>query len=407
MKKIFSILLFVLMTSVLCSKSFFGTRYFETKVTMPVTVSNNTFGVFDFFQKEVVIDFTQLAKEMPSKGFEMYYNVSPSFEITLNINEHFKFGPRVGINVFGTSNISKSFFDFIGEGNKLNETLVFSASSNADFFAYVGALVGVKIGKLRVGITPQVFFPIATTATENFLVTVENSPNGDVEIVGNGTVAAYSNLNVNTNVESITKSDSINQIINSIQSGMGFDLEGYFGWDYSKALSLDLNYKVPIRYGKYDKRLSYGVDFEVKTSVSDLANGEIKKEFNFDKEPKKEDVEYKIFRPMKFNLALRFAPLGNFLTFNALGGVGINHPFMDDMQVFPEYYFAAKISLIGLLSAQVSTEYLDKCFSHSFITSINLRLIQLDLGVSVSSTDFEKSFQGTGLGGFVSVAVGF
>ena len=110
---------------------------------------------------------------------------------------------------------------------------------------------------------------------------------------------------------------------------------------------------------------------------------------------------------MKFNLALRYNPFGNFLTFNALGGVGIYHPFMDDMQIYPEYFFAAKVSLIGLLSAQISTEYFDKCFSHRFLASINLRFVQLDAGVSVSSTNFLKAFQGTGLGAFVSVAVGF
>ena len=48
MKKIISVVLLVLMTSVMFSKSFFGNRYFETKVTVPVSFSNNTFGVFDF-----------------------------------------------------------------------------------------------------------------------------------------------------------------------------------------------------------------------------------------------------------------------------------------------------------------------------------------------------------------------
>ena len=40
--------------------------------------------------------------------------------------------------------------------------------------------------------------------------------------------------------------------------------------------------------------------------------GKICDEFNIDKEPKKESVDYKIYRPMKFNLALRYNPFGDF-----------------------------------------------------------------------------------------------
>lgn len=407
MKKIISVVLLVLMTSVMFSKSFFGNRYFETKVTVPVSFSNNTFGVFDFLKEEIVIDFSETSKQMPNNGLDILFDFAPNYEITLNINEYFKFGPRIGINLNAYGNFSKSLFDFIGEGNYLNEPLFFSGSAKVDFFTYMGVLLGIKVGKLRIGVTPQVFFPIMTGSTDNVMVSVENSDNGDFHISGGGAISVYSNLMLDEDSSKKDVSVSVNEMINSVKKGFGVDLEGYLGWDYSKALALDINYKVPIKYGVYSNRFLYGMNFDVKTSVSDIANGEIEKEFNVDKEPKKESVDFKIFRPMKFNLAVRYNPFGNFLTFNALGGVGIYHPFMDDMQIYPEYFFAAKVSLIGLLSAQISTEYFDKCFSHRFLASINLRLVQLDAGVSVSSTNFLKAFQGTGLGAFVSVAVGF
>jgi hypothetical protein len=96
-----------------------------------------------------------------------------------------------------------------------------------------------------------------------------------------------------------------------------------------------------------------------------------------------------------------------FFSLSAFAGVGIQHPFMEDFVVYPEYYCNLKVSLIGLLSAQFSTEYIDRVFAHSFIASLNLRLIQFDAGVSFSSINFVKSFTGSGVGAFVSVSVGF
>lgn len=110
---------------------------------------------------------------------------------------------------------------------------------------------------------------------------------------------------------------------------------------------------------------------------------------------------------MKFNLALKFSPFENFLTINALAGIGFYHPFMSDTKIFPEYCVSAKISFIGLFTFQVSTSYLDRCFSHNVVGGINLRLIQIEAGLGLSSTDFIKSFQITGINGFVSFAIGF
>ena len=128
MKKKISFVLIILMTSLLFSKSFFGTRYFETKVDVPFNFSNNTFGLFDIFQKELVIDLTKIANEMPKNGLTSILNVSPNYGFTLNINDYFILSPKIGFDIYGSANISKSFFDFVGNGNQLGENLEFSAS---------------------------------------------------------------------------------------------------------------------------------------------------------------------------------------------------------------------------------------------------------------------------------------
>ena len=372
------------------------------KVTVPVSVSNNTFGIFEMLQKEVVIDLSEISKEMPKNGFDLFVNASPNYEVTLNINEKFIFGPRIGINMYGTANVSKSVFEFMGNGNSLNESLDFTAQVNADLFAYFGLLLGVKIGKLRVGVLPQAFIPIYSATTEDVFLNIENSEDGKFHITGNGTLAMYSNLGMLND-----SPNDASEIINVLTSGLGIDVEGYFGWDYSKSVALDFNYKVPIKAGCYKNKMAYNVNLDFNTSISDFINGDIGSEFVTNGEQKNESVDFKIYRPMKFNLALKFSPFENFLTINALAGVGFYHPFMSDTKIFPEYCVSAKLSFIGLFTFQVSTSYLDRCFSHNVVGGINLRLIQIEAGLGLSSTDFIKSFQITGINGFVSFAIGF
>ncbi len=404
MKKKISFVLIILMTSLLFSKSFFGTRYFETKVDVPFNFSNNTFGLFDIFQKELVIDLTKIANEMPKNGLTSILNVSPNYGFTLNINDYFILSPKIGFDIYGSANISKSFFDFVGNGNQLGENLEFSASANADVYACASVLIGVKIRKLRIGISPHLFIPLYTASADNFVLNVENSQNGNVKIHGNGNVALYTNF-YDIDGTSEDYSEQINELINSLYSSMGVDLSGYFAWDFSKALSLDFNYQVPIRYGLYRFKSNYNMNFNFETSVSELANGNIIKDYKT--ETASENVNFKIYRPMKFNIAIKYAPFDSLLTLNIKGGVGVYHPFMNDFVVYPEYFAGIKVSCIGLISAQLSTEYIDRVFAHTFSTSLNLRFVQIDTGVKLSSSNFLSTFKATGIGGFVSVSVGF
>lgn len=405
MKKKISFALIILMTSLLFSKSFFDSRYFEIKLDVPFNFSNNTISLFDIFQKEIVIDLTEIANEMPKNGFDVLFKTSPNYGFTLNINEKFIFSPKINLDVYGASNISKSFFDFIGNGNQLGEQLDFSASVNLDSFVCMGALIGVKIKSFRIGVEPQAFLPLCSAVTDNMSLSVENSHNGNIHISGFGKISLYTNF---PDIDSIDEeySEKISEVINSLYSSMGFDLSGYFGWDITKSLSLDINYQVPIMYGLYRYKSNSFMYIDLQTNVSDLVNGNVQQEL------KKEDVStesvcYKVYRPMKFNLAIKYAPFGSLLTLNVKGGVGVYHPFMNDFVVYPEYYAAVKVSFIRMLSAQLSTEYVDRIFAHTLSTSLNLRLVQVDAGFTLSSSDFLSTFKATGVGGFVSVSVGF
>ena len=55
----------------------------------------------------------------------------------------------------------------------------------------------------------------------------------------------------------------------------------------------------------------------------------------------------------------------------------------------------------------VSTQYRDQLFIHQMGGTVNIRLIQVDAGVSVQSANFIKSCQGAGFGAYGYITIGF
>lgn len=412
MRKRLLVCLMLLTTSFAFSKSFFDSRIFEVKVNAPVNISNNTFNIFEFLKKEVVIDLRKIADEMPQNGFNLSLLATPNAAVTLNFGEHVKVGPRMGVEASGAVNVSKSFFDFLGYGNKPNEDIKVGADMSFDVFAYTGFLIGIKFKKLKIGLEPQLFFPIVSGSANDLSLAVMNQ-NGKFHIKGSGGGVLYENLPLFGNDEDV----DTDEILNSFTNGRGIDLGGYVGYDISKALSFTVNYKIPIMPGKFFavRTAEMNIDAEISAEENETEEGsensgennsalDFSKAFTFGD---RVSVEKEIHRPLKLNLGIDYTLVNNFIYLNGLIGVGVRHPFMDDAQVYPEYAAGLKLTLAGFVSLQVSTDYFDQVFSHTLAASMSLRFVQVDAGVKFSSTDFIKSFSGSGIGAFATVYVGF
>ena len=86
MKKIYSLFLVVsVIISIGFSKNFLSERFFELQVGVPVNFSNNAIDLNDVFKKELTLDFTKIANEMPSEGLNLIIDVKPYFAVNFNI----------------------------------------------------------------------------------------------------------------------------------------------------------------------------------------------------------------------------------------------------------------------------------------------------------------------------------
>ena len=99
--------------------------------------------------------------------------------------------------------------------------------------------------------------------------------------------------------------------------------------------------------------------------------------------------------------------LAGLLEFRGGVGLGVYHPFLEDAFPYPEYYLSAGLNFLDFLKAKVSTEYTNQLFKHQFAADLNIRIIEIECGVSLQSTNLAKSFSKTGFGGYAVVSFGF
>jgi hypothetical protein len=127
---------------------------------------------------------------------------------------------------------------------------------------------------------------------------------------------------------------------------------------------------------------------------------------------------YSIHRPMKIGISADFHPFGTLLTTSGYFGLGFRHPFsavinkvttggLDETQFYVDYSVAGRLSLWNILSLSLSHSYMDQVFKNQVALEVNIRLVEVDAGVSFQSPSFTKSFSGAGVGAFVTVCVGF
>jgi hypothetical protein len=99
--------------------------------------------------------------------------------------------------------------------------------------------------------------------------------------------------------------------------------------------------------------------------------------------------------------------LGTLFNARAGAGFGIRRPFSEAAVFYPEYYLGFTVNLIDILKVRVSTEYTDQIFIHQFGTTFNVRVFQLDFGISTQSSNFIKSLSVAGIGAYTYVTFGF
>ena len=402
MKRLITLLSVFLLINVFAFSNFFTSRFFEIKAGTDLSLSNNVMSLNDVLKKDLVIDLRKIAEDCPASGFNVVASMQPSVEMNLNI-KILSIGFSSGVEMYEKVEIGKSIFDFLGYGNSIGQTVIADIRNNTETFAYTQADVGFNLGKFRLHVKPALFMPVLVINNSGGTATAVNTADGRFR------VSALMNMEVYTPLELVMKDGKIQlnteSLQNSIFSGYGFDLGAslrlpLFGFN------VEGEARVPLVPGRISRKYVVNGEFAYESSVLELGrnNNFVKRDPSVGNAV---ETDFTINRPLKAAVYIDKSFIGNFLNLRAGGGVGIRRPLSETQFLYPEYYLGLTVNIFDILKATLSTQYRDQVFIHQLGTTINVRIIQLDLGASLRSSEIKKSFEFSGFGAYAYVSVGF
>ncbi|MCR4952722.1 MAG: hypothetical protein K6A43_01490 [Treponema sp.] len=440
MKKLFSVIcIFSTLLVSSFANAFFSSRFFEVYANVPVDFSNNAFTLNDIFftpTGQIIIDLEDFQK-LPERGFSIDLNTKPVAGFKLDIPKGLVFGANAGAEVSTGLLFSKDFFNFLSEGYNCGEELTLTAKKfNADVFAFAQVDLGWNTKKTSLVFHPALFVPILHVQPDNVSAVLKNTESGEFIVNANADLSVYTNANLAKD-GNIDTNSLVSDITSTMMSSAGFDLGVDYKLDLFKFLTVGAGIHAPIVPGKLTKRTSMEYQFEYKIKAEDFIN----KAENNDSEdqegtensteetqseeaktanaPKFNDTVdlgsdvYKINRPFKFYVNGNLHPFGDFLSVYGMLGFTAKHAFEPTMSMsdfsenfYMDYLIGAQLSLIGMLTLDVSTERTNQIYAHKAALGFSLRIVAIDAGVSLASSSFLKTFDAGGVGAFVNVAVG-
>ena len=396
MKKLLAgtLILFSLISSAF-TYNWFDERYFELSVGAKFGLSNNSLKINDVFQKDLVIDLKKFAADMPKNGLDINSYILPEFALKLNLRK-VEIGLTTGTEVWAEGNLSKDLFNYIGNGNSINQSVNISQKVNMDAFAYQEVSVGFKIKDFKIVARPCLFLPLVHIGSSKGHLKLENLSDGSLIVDYSSDLDIYS-------VFSFSDFKKINP-------GFGFDLAASVSYPLFDFLTLTGNARIPIVPGSLRYKTVQTTSLSFNATMDKIMNGGMGDKNFSSKREDSQSTTYYINRPMKFSAFADFTPFGKWIVFTGGLGLGFRHPFTDDIDSFDcfgEYYLAGTIKLLNILKATFSSEYYEKLFIHQFTFSANARILEIMLGINTQASDFKKSCSGTGIGGLFAVKIGY
>lgn len=379
-------------------------RFFEIGYQVDTSVSNNFFTAKDFFVEDVVIDLPQMSEDVPDDGWQIDFLFNNNLYINLNLINNMQFGVNFGVDAYGFVNVSKKLFDYLGKGFNYYETLHVGGDAAGESFFYTQAKVGFDLFGFHITAKPAIVKPLLKLETNDMYGVYKNDSDGSVIVSAIADMTVYGG----TNLEPIFEGDSGNiSVSEDIFKNCGFDFELMVEHSFFNVLQCGAYLRVPMVPGKLGYKADMLMSFNYQVDgLKYLINQE-------GEDPEFKDIEktygsasLNVHRPFKTGLEVAWRPLGNWLSFGALAGLGIKQPYTSDAKYFAEYNLSCEATLLNMFGGWVATGYFNEIFKHEAGIIINFRFIELDLGVSLQGSDFKSSFKGAGLGAFVNFAIG-
>lgn len=429
MKKLLAVFALAIAAAPIFADIYFPHRFVEFGVNADLEAGQNIFGVSDIFVKDLVIDLPKIYEDMGDGGF--FLNAGEAVSMFANVNiMGYGIGFKASETLNARLNISREFFKLLAEGNELDTEVETSTSLSLESYIDVSVPIYLKFNGLKITATPSFFVPILYLPNPKATLTYCTQSDGKVYAKGLADFTLYSLIDLsggivtdeNTGNTSFdfsglgTPEEMLKSLMASTNGCGGVDLALQVEYPFMENLDIGAYTNVPIVHGLLKNSVSGSVDFSVDMDgfLDYYTSGEETEGNAFDVEYSVGNLvtnssQYYVNRPFRIGLEAAYRPFGNWFTIHPKVGVAMRNPFGSDFSVdsiYPEYSLSAQFSLLNILGANLTTQYVNQVFAHSLGLYLNARVLEINLNIGTGGCDFLKSFTISGLKASVGVTVG-
>jgi len=381
--------------------------------------SNDFKNISDFFKDKIIIKLDDF-----SGGFSMNANMALS-PVYFNYNNDniWGFGASTGIDLLGAVNISGNMLTFNesnGAGSDLGAA-VFTDVKLHGFFTFE---------KFKIKIKPSVYYPILYAKPYNFSYTYKNKEIDGIDVT-------YLNLNLDMRVytaypmEGDFNALDVVKNLSNFSSKPGIDIG--IGVEYPLSETLGLRdkfnfldfdvgidfYNIPLYPAEMEdyRQLSVNIGSDEPIDFFNGSTGEDFYNYEFSEYGK---AKRKVLRPFKTLLSANWRPFDSpfaddsgrsakikreWLTFTQILGFSIDPLYSQSFSL--EGGIKTRFSFANFFIATFGLGWYDRLWKNSLDFALNFRLIEVDFGASVQSSDFIKSWTGGGFGATFGLKFGW
>jgi hypothetical protein len=384
-------------------------RYVEFGFNLETGFANNYLGYKDFFNEDHVIDLN--LTKMGVYDFNFAWDISSHTFFTISGSE-FSVGLFAGVEglIYGT--ISKGLFNLLSQGNSSSFSQA-ELAFGGGLFADVGIKAEKQLGKLRLLVSPGIFLPLVYIPKPVITFTVRTKED-DMSIAGQLAMDIYSPIALGKDGEFSLDLANLSSVTDS--GALGLDVS--VGTEYALSSILDagvLISHIPLSASRlsYRARVKGLFEFnpesaEAEGSLLDrLQAGEIDSLITIE-DP---ELTYSrgitfVSRPLRFDLYALFRPFSTqFLVLRPNAGISL-FTLYGSSPCF-NLGLEGQINLWRLFSVSLGTGYTELIWKHWLGINLNLRFVELNLGLSLRSQEFTESFKLNGLGLSLGLHIGF
>ena len=361
-----------------------------------VNVSNDVVAAMDILKETAVFNIDDVLS-----GIRLDFGASIT-PLSLNFNWRDKWGMGLDlarVDVFGNVSLSGSILSL-----EIEKRLKTGAGA-AVFVNVVGVPIFFHANNFKVKIRPSAYLPVVYAEPRVWYSFNRERLSLEYDL------KVYSLISMegiaDDGMNALQDNFDLNDIPGILNDNLGFDLGLCVEYPLYPWLDLGVDIvNIPFIQAKLYHYLQLKDEVYVDTELIDILDlingGEFPKEAyhypeDFTPGYYTNSSGKSVYRPFKmlFYANYRFFD-SNLLTLRPQLGFSINRLYPEQGSI--EAGLSARLDLGNVFVTTLGTGYLDRNWKHSLDFIFNFRVFEIDLGVSVQSPDFAKSFRGAGAG---------